>query len=112
MTLLASCASEEPKVDRAGADTTTSDPGRRDSVVIELVGVDSSSVLDLLVSAHQVDYRPSLAGAFVTAIDSVENSDNCFWLYSVNDSMARVASDNYITRDGDRVKWHFRRMGD
>jgi hypothetical protein len=80
-----------------------------DSVVIELIGIDSQTVFDLLKSSHQVEYKSSALGVFVTAIDSIENSSGICWVYSVNDSLPKVASDKYITKNGDVVKWHFRK---
>jgi len=81
-----------------------------DSVVIELAGVDSMTVFDLLKAEHQVEYRSSMAGTFVTAINSVESGSDYFWIYSVNDSTPSIACDKLVTSDGDRVKWHFRRL--
>ncbi|MCP4686083.1 MAG: DUF4430 domain-containing protein [bacterium] len=51
-------------------------------------------------------------GAFVKAIDSVENAGGYFWLYSVNDSAGKVAADKYLTSDGDVVEWHYRSIGE
>lgn len=84
---------------------------KRDSLVIDLAGVDSATVLDLLFSSHRVDYRSTTAGAFVLAIDSVRTSPAYFWLYSVNDSMPPMACDRYVTRRGDRVRLQFRKVG-
>jgi len=84
---------------------------KQDSLVIDLTGIDSSTVLALLVSSHRVDYRNTIAGAFVIAIDSVRNSSAYFWLYTVNDSMPPTACDKYVTHRGDRVRWHFRKVG-
>jgi hypothetical protein len=106
--ILLACAGDNQTAERADTGAVVT---RSDSVVIELAGIDSVTVLDLLVSTHQVDHRSSIAGAFVTSIDSVENSSDCFWVYSVNDTMAQVACDKYVTLNDDRVKWHFRRMG-
>ena len=83
----------------------------RDSLTIELLGADSVSVLDLLVAEHEVDMIGGSQGAFVRGIDSIANSAACAWVYSVNDSMAQVAADKYLTSDGDRIVWHFRRIG-
>jgi len=105
---LLACAGDNQSSERTDTGAAAT---RSDSVVVELAGIDSLTVLDLLLTTHEVDYRPSVAGAFVTSIDSLENSSDCSWVYSVNDTMAQVACDKYITSNGDRVKWHFRRMG-
>lgn len=81
-----------------------------DSLVIVLAGSDSLSVFDILKLAHEVDYVTTASGVFVRGIDSINASDDFFWLFSVNDEMPPVAADRYLTRKGDVVKWHFRRI--
>lgn len=75
---------------------------------IELIGRDSVSVLDLLMEHHQVQYKQSSLGTFVTAIDTLEVTRETYWIYSVNDSTPNVGADRYLTGDSDRVVWHFR----
>ncbi len=87
-----------------------SDP--RDSLVIELTGVSSQTVFDLLTARHRVMFKSSAQGIFVKEIDSVENSGSHFWVYSVNGESGTVASNAYVTDDGDKVRWHYRRIGD
>lgn len=110
---LSSCDSKtenesDMKQSEAGDSTALSLP--LDSVVIELAGVDSQTVFDLLKDDHVVEYKSSVMGIFVTAVDSIENSAGACWIYSVNDSVPQVASDKYITKNGDVVKWHFQKM--
>ena len=93
---------------QAGDSTALSSPP--DSVVIELAGADSQTVFDLLEDGHEVEYKSSVIGIFVTAINSIENSAGAYWIYSVNDSVPQVACDKYVTKNGDVVKWHFRNM--
>ncbi len=113
----AGCGSSENN-DRSGSDLasrsaldSTAAEFTADSMTIELLGSDSVSVFDLLVAGHEVDHVSSGAGVFVKAIDSIANSTGHYWLYSVNDSMAQVAADKYLTSDGDRIVWHYRRAG-
>jgi len=103
--LLIACSSdrEKPAADKAAVAEV------KDSLVIELEGVDSVSVFDLLKEKHAVDYKSSLQGVFVTAIDSVSGGDGYFWVYAVNDTPAQTACDKYITKNGDRIKWLFRK---
>jgi len=82
----------------------------RDSLTITLTGEDSVSVFELLKRSHQVDSWSTAVGVFVNGIDSMKNSPRVFWIYSVNDSMPEIASDKKITKAGDKVVWHFRRM--
>jgi hypothetical protein len=85
-------------------------PVSRDSVVIELAGKDSVSVFELLRGSHAVCFQSTIGGVFVKQIDSAKNSASAFWIYSVNDTMPKVAADRMLTRTGDRVKWHLRKM--
>jgi hypothetical protein len=91
------------------ADTTADTPS--DSIVVTVVSHDTTSVLDLLLTAHKVEYRSSSMGAFVTAIDSVSGGGSAFWLYSVNDTMVPLAADKMIVQPGDTVRWHLRKSG-
>jgi hypothetical protein len=83
---------------------------KRDSVVIEMVITDSSNLLEALEAGYSVEYMNTGAGAFITAIDSVANNGDFFWLYSVNDTMPTVAADRFTAHPGDIVRWHFRRV--
>lgn len=82
----------------------------RDSLTIILTGEDSVSVFELLKRSHRVDSWSTAVGVFVNGIDSMKNSPRVFWIYSVNDSLPDIASDKKITKAGDKVVWHFRRM--
>ncbi len=108
--LLVSCSEESAESDDSAsnqAETAIAQPV--DSIVIELAGTDSTSVFDLLLANHEVEYRNSAMGVFVTSIDNVESGSDYYWVYSVNDSMGQVAADDYVSVGGDRVKWHFRK---
>lgn len=108
--ILTACGGGDQTAERIDSDPLDLACDYVDSLVIELEGIDSMTVFDLLRAEHQVEHRSSMAGSFVTAIDSVESGSDYFWIYSVNDSMPSVACDKLVTSDGDRVKWHFRRM--
>jgi hypothetical protein len=102
--------SESRSAKQQTAADSTDQAGYVDSIVIGLVGIDSVSVLDLLEKSYDVKSKSTAMGTFVQAIDSVENSEGVFWMYSVNDSMVQVACDKYITKNGDQVKWHYRKF--
>jgi len=111
LTVLSACSSKH-QADRQVSDTATQTSGQpEDSLVIELSGVDSLSVLELLQREHDVSYRSTAAGAFVTSIGPATNSAEYFWLFSVNDSFPAVACDRCVISGNDRVRWHFRRVG-
>jgi hypothetical protein len=100
------------KQDSEGQSQVAPDNSPTDSLTITLTGADSVSVFDLLQQSHTVDYQSSAMGVFVKAIDSIYSGDNYFWVYSVNDTMAKTAADKYMTADGDTIIWHFRRVGE
>lgn len=82
----------------------------RDSLVVEMTATDSITPLELLLDNHQVEYRGSIMGAFVTSVDSVENSSTAFWIYTVNDTTPKVACDKMSLNAGDQLKWQYRRV--
>jgi len=95
----------------ARSDDNSDAASANDSVVVELTGHGYLSVLELLRETHQVDYKSSTMGVFVTGIDSIENSADYFWVYSVNDTIPEIACDRLITRQGDQVRWRFKSIG-
>lgn len=107
--LLVGCGQSEHKAESDPQSTPGSTP--TDSLTIELAGRDSMSVFQLLAQRHFVDAKFTNQGVFVQGIDSVFSNSEFFWVYSVNDTMAQVAADKNPTRTGDRVVWHFRRIG-
>ena len=80
----------------------------QDSLIIINYGVDSMNVLEILQQNHDVNTVSSGLGTFVKGIDNIENSSEAFWLYSVNDTIADRAADNFITKSGNVIKWHYR----
>lgn len=103
---LSGCKSDPAPADQPAASKDSVSP--RDSVVFDLAGQDSLSVFDLLQLDHQVDYRSTAMGVFVTAIDSISQCDHAYWVYSINDTMPKLAADRMLTRSGDRIRWHLR----
>ncbi len=85
--------------------------GEGDSLVLELSGVDSMSVFEVLRRHHEVNFLSAIKGKFVVSIDLIENSGGYYWVYSVNDSMPPMACDRYLTKEGDVIKWLYRRSG-
>ncbi len=100
------CAGKSDPADNSGADTTASP----DSVIISIKGETGKSVFEITRANHKVDFLDSPAGVFVKAIDSLESGYYYGWIYSVNDTVGQVASDRFITKDGDIIKWYFRKF--
>lgn len=111
VTILSSCG-EQKRTDAgsSGRNNIASEMATLDSVTIELTGADSVSVYDLLKHAHNVDSWSTAVGMFVNGIDTLKNNSRVFWVYSVNDTMPEIASDKRITKNGDRVVWHYRQL--
>lgn len=108
LSLIVAACGEKQQANKQGTAAQSGDS--RDSLTVSYDGQDSMTVFALLAESHQVDFVSSAMGVFVQGIDSVNNGSDIFWLFSVNDTMAKVSSDKYLTHTGDRVVWHFRRM--
>jgi len=76
--------------------------------IVDLIGVEEKSVLDLLKDKTKVEYTDSASGVFITEINDIKNTDKEFWMYSVNGVDAAVAANKYITKDGDKIKWEYK----
>lgn len=109
VSFLIQCSREKEKSYSEISRDLAGSPTARDSLVIELDGIDSMSVFDLLVEKHDVKFKATLQGVFVTAIDSIKGGEGYFWIYLVNDSAAQKACDKYLTKNGDKIKWLLRK---
>ena len=109
--LIISGCSRKDQGEKTQSETTTTEKIYADSMVIELEGVDSLSVFEVLQAGHEVDYKATAMGVFIQAIDSIGGDSDYFWIYAVNDSVAQIACDKYITGGGDRIKWMYRKAG-
>ena len=49
-------------------------------------------------------------GVMVKKIGDKENSQDHFWLYYVNDTMAEVGADQYQLKDNDLVEWKYEKL--
>ena len=104
VSLVAGCGA-----DKSGGAKTAVLSDKADSLTIELDGRDGLSVLDLTTAKHEVESHESPMGTFVKSIDSVASGDGYWWLFTVNDSTINTACDKYITKNGDVIKWHFKK---
>lgn len=102
--LFASCGAKKEK--DSGSDAATP----RDSLTIRLTAEDSTTVFDLTVANGPVEYDKTAQGYFVASINSVEQFDGYFWVYSVNDTMGAMASNMKKIGPGDEVVWYFRQI--
>ena len=106
--LIVGCGEAEKEAETVIEEVVESGP--IDSLAITLIGVEGKSVYEITKEQQEVESVESAVGMFVHAIDSIEIGSEYGWMYSVNDSMAQVASDKYITNDSDIIKWHYRKF--
>ena len=84
------------------------EPEGRDSVTFTMVGQDSVTVFELLRMSHYVESRETSMGVFVLGIDSIRGGGEGNWVYTINDTVPKIAADKMFTRQGDTVVWKFR----
>ncbi len=110
VSVLSGCSKKEPSSQAAGtpAANVAVPAAPFDKVTIQMAGVNGVTVLDLLQRSHEVYSKSTVAGQFVTGIDSMKAGADAGWVYSVNDTFPNVAADKMVTRNGDKVVWHLR----
>ncbi len=82
----------------------------RDSLFYKFAAEDSTTVFDLTVKHYYVEYDATPNGHFIFSINSIEQGNDYFWVYAVNDTMGQVAANNRKIGPSDRVVWHYRRI--
>jgi len=102
--LIASCGAKKER--DSGSDAAAP----KDSIILELTAEDSTTVFDLTVANGPVEYDKTAQGYFVASINSVDQFDGYFWIYSVNDTMGAMASNLKKIGPGDEVVWYFRQI--
>ena len=70
-------------------------------------GEDGKNALELLKAKADVQTQDSSLGSFVTSINGVENSEDHFWLFFVNDEMANSGADQFQTKNDDKIEWRY-----
>ena len=109
--LFVGCGSKSKEADKSSTQADTTRPVsaiERDSLFYQFVAEDSTTVFDLTVKNCYVEYDATSGGNFVHSIDSVDEGNDYFWVYAVNDTMGQVAANNRKIGPGDRVVWHYR----
>ena len=104
------CSPKSNEIDKSSLLDTTRPATAidRDSLFFKFVAEDSTTVFDLTVKNYFVEYEATSAGKFVLSINSIDQGNDFFWVYAVNDTMGQVAADNRKIGPGDRVVWHYR----
>lgn len=70
-------------------------------------GVNGKSALDLLKADHKVETQDSSFGVFVSSIDGTANSENKFWMFYIDGKLSTISSDQYTTKDGEKIEWRY-----
>lgn len=112
--LLAIACSDESEVapPEGGVEFSYLEPtDERDSVLIQMIGVDTLTVFDLLKKALPEKHMSSVKGAFVTYIDDIGGPDEYFWIYTINGELVSEACDRFTPESGDIICWHYRGSG-
>jgi len=108
---LISCGSNSNDAEKTSNLSDTTKPATaidRDSLFYKLVAEDSTTVFDLTVKKYFVEYETTTGGNFVYSINSIDQGNDYFWVYAVNDTMGQVAANNRKIGPGDRIVWHYR----
>lgn len=106
-----SCGSNSNDAEKTSNLSDTTKPATaidRDSLFYKLVAEDSTTVFDLTVKKYFVEYETTTGGNFVYSINSIDQGNDYFWVYAVNDTMGQVAANNRKIGPGDRIVWHYR----
>lgn len=87
---------------------TTSDQKKVAAVQsIAYNGQDGQNALDLLKKKATVKTQDSSMGAFVISINDIENTETQYWMFYVNGELAPIASDQYKTKNNDKIEWRY-----
>lgn len=70
-------------------------------------GEEGKTALELLKAKAEIQTQDSSIGSFVTEINGTANTDDHFWMFYVNNELAPVASDQYQTKNGDKIEWRY-----
>ncbi len=81
--------------------------GTQQEKLIQYQGQDGKTVFELLTDKYDVESTESELGVFVTAIGGLENSENEFWVYYVDDEMGPTASDKFETKNDQEIEWRY-----
>ena len=109
--LLLGCGSKSNNAAKTSPQSGTIRPATaidRDSLFYQFLAEDSTTVFDLTVKNFYVEYEATSGGYFVFSINSIDQGNDYFWVYAVNETMGQVAANNRKIGPGDRIVWHYR----
>jgi uncharacterized protein YcfL len=85
----------------------TRDPNFNVEKTIVLPDSAGLSVFELLRAYHTVEFDSTASGTFVKSIDGTANTRSQYWLYFVDDTAGKVASDKFMLKGGEAVEWRY-----
>ena len=88
----------------------TTETDLQENKIVEYVCEKDKTVLEILeTKADNVEYTTYDVGVFITSINNIENNNETgdYWIYSIDDKMADVASDKYICVGDENIKWEY-----
>lgn len=77
---------------------------------IEIYG--NQTALEALQKIAEIKYETYDMGAFITSINGLEQTNDHYWLYFVNDKLANVSADRYYLKDMDRITFVYSSVED
>jgi hypothetical protein len=109
--LISGCSSDTKKPSQINTQSNIAPPATaidRDSLFYGMSAKDSTTVFDLTVKNYAVEYDKMGDDYFVFSVNTVNQGDDYFWVYAVNDTMGNMAANKRKIGPGDRVVWHYR----
>jgi hypothetical protein len=83
---------------------------QQNNLTISYNGRSGKTVLEILKENHNPEIEETSGGSFVNSINGKKNTSNSFWVYYVNGKQGTVASDQYETKDEDKVEWKYEKF--
>jgi len=75
--------------------------------IVSYDGVNGKNALEILKSTADIRTEETVIGVFVTKINGIENDNEHYWMFYVNNELANVSADQYQTNDTDKVQWRY-----
>lgn len=88
-------------------DITISTDNGEEVISSETIEIEENEVL---MDVLQENYEIEDVDGFITSIEGVEQTDDTFWLYEVNDEEALVGANEYELSSGDEVVFELQAM--
>ena len=82
--------------------------GTAASSSIKYQGEEGKTALELLKTHAEVATKDSSYGTYVHSINGLAGgTDNKYWMFYINGTLAEMGADAYTTKAGDAIEWKF-----